>query len=134
MITAAGYTVVESSTWGELGLLTTFGQAIGEGAAAQIGDGWGGDAYQILTSDTEIIFVLSYVGDSPADATEVAEAFMTLAAESMDTGEAVVGEDGSVTFQGEDFAFVESAGTSVVFVAASDPAAGLAAVGAVDLP
>ena len=129
-----GYSVVESSTWGELGLLTTFGQAIGEGAAAQIGDGWGGDVYQVLTSGDDVIFALSYVGDSEADAAEVFNAFETLATESMDAGEAAIGDDGSLTFTGEDFAFVDRQGSAVVFVAASDPVAGAAAATAVDIP
>jgi hypothetical protein len=134
-VAVAGYEVVEESTWGELQLLATFGQAIGEGAADQIADGWGGDAYRIMTSGPEVLFLLSYRADSERDATEVAEAFVTLATSSMDAGEEpVIGEDSSVTFSGEDFAFIDRSGDSVVFVAASDPAAGIAAAAALDLP
>ncbi len=51
----------------------------------------------------------------------------------MDTGEATPAEDASVTFSGEDFAFVDISGSTVVFVAASDPAAGIAAAETLDL-
>ncbi len=133
-VDAPGYQVVEESTWGELGLLATFGQAIGEGAASQIGDGWGGDAYRILSNGTDVIFLFSYKADSDRDAAEVADAFIDLAATSMDAGDPTDGEDSSTTFSGEDFAFVDVSGDSVVFVAASDPAAGEAAAGALNLP
>ena len=134
MVDAPGYEVVEESTWGELGLLATFGQAIGEGAASQIGDGWGGDAYRILSNGTDVIFLFSYRADSDRDAAEVAEAFVDLATNSMDAGDSTEGEDSSVTFEGEDFAFVDVAGDAVVFVAASDPLVGAAASGALNLP
>lgn len=131
---APGYEVVEESTWGELGLLATFGQTIGEGAASQIGDGWGGDSYRILSNGSEVIFLFSYRADTDRDATEVAEAFVDLATRSMDAGEPTEGEDSSTTFTGEDFAFVDLSGDSVVFVAASDPTVGEAAAGALNLP
>jgi hypothetical protein len=122
-----GYEVVEESTWGELGLLATFGQVIGPGAADQIGDGWGGDGYRIMTSGDEVLFAFVYRGDTDRDATEVADAFVDLAGEVMDAGEGEAADDGSVTFSGEDFAFIDRAGDTVVFVAASDPATGEAA-------
>jgi hypothetical protein len=133
-VTLTGYEVVEESTWGELQLLATFGQAIGEGAADQIGDGWGGDAYRVMTSGSDVVFMLSYRADSVRDAREVAEAFVTLATNSMDAGEPTLGDDSSVTFTGEDFAFIDRGGDSVVFVAASDPAAGAAAAAALNSP
>ena len=128
----AGYEVVEESTWGELGLLATFGQLIGPGAASQIGDGWGGDAYRIMTSGDEVLFVLTYRGDTERDAEEVAEALADLAA-AMDAGEGETADDASVTFSGEDYAFVDRDGATVVFVAATDPEAGATAAGVVDL-
>ncbi|MEE8331231.1 MAG: hypothetical protein V3R84_05620 [Acidimicrobiia bacterium] len=133
-IVAPGYEVVEESTWGELGLLATFGQVIGEGAASQIGGGWGGDTYRVLYNGSDVIFLFSYRADTDRDATEVAEAFVDLATNSMDAGDPTDGEDSSTTFSGEDFAFVEVSGDSVVFVAASDPAAGEAAAGALNPP
>lgn len=131
---APGYEIVEESTWGELGLLATFGQSIGEGAASQIGDGWGGDSYRIMSNGSDVIFLFSYRADTDRDATEVAAAFVDLATTSMDAGEPTDGEDSSTTFSGEAFAFVDVAGDAVVFVAASDPAVGEAAAGALDLP
>jgi hypothetical protein len=131
-LAVTGYDVVEESTWGELGLLGTFGQVIGPGAADQIGDGWGGDAYQILTSGSEVLFAYTYQGDTTRDAAEVAEAFVALAAGSMDAGEAV-DDDTAITFSGEDFAFIDVEGDTMVFVAASDPAAGAIAAGVLAL-
>lgn len=136
--TPAGYTLHETSVWGELGFVQLFGEVSGVGLAAQLADGWGGDHYSIWSNGTEVVFALLYQADSARDAGELAEAFATLATDSMGIEEGVADEAAPGTdeesagvdrtiFVGDDrFASVERSGDFVFFVAANDPDVGRA--------
>lgn len=106
-----GYEVAETSVWGELGFRLLFDEVLaGRPEAAA---GWAGDSYTVWWSGSEVALALVAEMETEADAAELAAAL----SEHVAAGMPAVAE-------GEDFASVEAAGTRVVFLAASDPAAG----------
>ncbi len=125
----AGYEVHAEGTFGQWNLSLLIENALGVGNAAVASDGWGGDEYRILSSGTEIAFMLHYEGDTPRDAEELEAALLETIDEAMAVGGGSADDDAqSTTFTGADYAFVQRVGSTVVFVAASDPIAGTALV------
>jgi hypothetical protein len=125
-VTVAGYDVFESSTWGYLGFQTMFDQVLAADVSARAADGWGGDSYEILWDGSNVVFVLSYVGESEQDAIELHDALIQFVTLSMDVGTRMADGQGS-SFEGDDYAFVSRVGDEVVFVAAHVPDAGRSA-------
>ena len=126
--TLDGYELVYDSVWGQLGFDTMFDQVLGDDASRTASDGWGGDRYSYFFDGTESAFVLNYRGDSALDAEEMESALVDYIRSAM----AVGGQSqiaGFSAFSGEDFAAVFRDGSTVTFVAASDPAAGTLLIG-----
>lgn len=126
--TLDGYELVYDSVWGQLGFDTMFDQILGDDASRTASDGWGGDRYSYFFDGTESAFVLNYRGDSALDAEEMESALVDYIRSAM----AVGGQSqiaGFSAFSGEDFAAVFRDGSTVTFVAASDPAAGTLLIG-----
>ena len=116
-----GYEINEDSTWGELGFHLMFDQVLGGNDGAT--EGWGGDSYRIYWDGTNVVLVMVFQGDTAADAAEFGEALNDYVGIGMDLADPLV-EENSQTFTGDRYAFVATSGDEVVFVAASDPAAG----------
>ena len=128
-VTLDGYEVVEASSWGYLGFESMFTEALGERVALEATEGWGGDRYQVHWNGTEVVFVLSYVGDTEEDAVQLHDALNSYVGTSMNVGPAESIGTGT-SFVGEDFAFVSRSGDQVLFVAAGIPSDGQTALGA----
>jgi len=125
----AGYETHEEGTFGQWNLSLLIENALGVGNAAVAADGWGGDEFRILSSGTEVAFTLHYEGDTPRDAEELEVALLEVADEVMAVGNGSANDAaGTTTFTGADYAFVQRIGSTVIFVAASDPIAGAALV------
>lgn len=120
----AGYEVAEESVWGELGFRVMLAHALGIGEAAPAAAGWGGDRYRILWNGDEVAMALRYLGDTPADAADLSEALIRYvrAAMAVESEQAVgVG----IALSGPSaYAFVARTADEVLFLIASDPAAG----------
>ncbi len=71
-VVPVGYEVGEESTWGESGLRALLGSVLLPGPLASAVEGWGGDRYRVLWDGERAIFQMHYVGDTPADADELA--------------------------------------------------------------
>ena len=121
-----GYTVYEEDEWGELGLRLLFTGHEQAGLVTQLGDGWGGDAYRILSDGNDVALVLRYQADRPSDAFELAEAFLRLAEEAMGLGPGVDDEGGRLFSTADGYAFLDRAEEMLIFIAASDPEDGAA--------
>ena len=98
-------------------------------------DGWGGDRYSLWYNGSEVAMAMTYRGDEASDAEELAETMREYISTGMNVGEAETSGDTaesgdatasgySVTWSGEDFAWLKVEGDTVRFVAASDPAVG----------
>lgn len=106
-----GYELGEESVWGETALAAMLSQSLVSGLVLDAADGWGGDRYQIYFDGENVVFVFSYVGDSEADAEEVARALVAY-------NDEVIAAD--------DFHFVERTGDRVLWVLADDLVVGAA--------
>lgn len=123
--TIEGYELIYDSVWGELGFDTMFDQILGGETSRLASDGWGGDRYSFFYDGTESVLVLNYRGDSEVDAEEMESALTAFIAGAMavDTPSET---NGYTTFTGEDFGAVTRNGDTLTFLAASNPAVGLA--------
>ncbi|NIA25756.1 MAG: hypothetical protein GWP04_09345 [Gammaproteobacteria bacterium] len=118
-----GYEAVEESVWGELIFNVMFTQELGSGVADTAAAGWGGDRYRLLWNGESVAFVLSYAGDSEADAIELQKALGDYVASAMAVSR--THSDGSgVALTGDAYAFVSRVADHVLFVIADDPAIG----------
>ena len=148
-----GYELVETNTWGALSFVSMFDQVLGyqvpdltdprfaEEQAIDIAfvlsasarrpavEGWGGDLYSLWYNGSEVAMAMTYRGDEAKDAEELAETMREYISTAMNVGEPETSGDTSasgysVTWSGEDFAWLKVEGDTVRFVAASDPAVG----------
>ena len=92
-------------------------------------EGWGGDRYSLWYNGSEVAMAMTYRGDEASDAQELAETMREYISTAMNVGEPETSGDTSasgysVTWGGEDFAWLKVEGDTVRFVAASDPTAG----------
>ena len=92
-------------------------------------EGWGGDRYSLWYNGSEVAMAMTYRGDEASDAQELAETMREYISTAMNVGEPETSGDTSasgysVTWSGEDFAWLKVEGDTVRFVAASDPTAG----------
>ena len=148
-----GYELMETNTWGALSFVGMFDQVLGypvpdltdprfaEEQAIDIAfvlaasasrpavEGWGGDRYSLWYNGSEVAMAMTYRGDEASDAEELAETMREYISTAMNVGEPETSGDTSasdytVTWSGEDFAWLKVEGDTVRFVAASDPAVG----------
>lgn len=148
-----GYELVETNTWGALSFVSMFDQVLGyqvpdltdprfaEEQAIDIAfvlsasarrpavEGWGGDLYSLWYNGSEVAMAMTYRGDEAKDAQELAETMREYISTAMNVGEPETSGDTSasgysVTWSGEDFAWLKVEGDTVRFVAASDSAVG----------
>ena len=119
-----GYERSYGSTWGELGFRLMFDQVLG--GADRAAEGWGGDAYDVYFNGSEVVLVLEYVGDTPEDGPEMAEALRDYFQVITGISEPVMdeGPGGGSIYEGDAYAFVGNLGERVLLVAAGDPAIG----------
>jgi len=128
-----GFEVLETSTFGEWGLRLILSDSPA-GVAVQAANGWGGDAYQILYDDDDVVMALAFKGDSEDEAFEMAEALQGLV-DSLGFGEPV-GSGGGVAYNAEDgrYAYLDRVGDGFTFVVATDATAGATAVDQMTIP
>jgi len=128
-----GYESLESSSFGEWGLRLLLSNAP-PGVAVEASNGWGGDQYQILYDDDDIILALAFKGDSEADAFELAEALQGLMG-TLEMGEPVA-SGGGAEYNAEDgrYAFLDRIGDGFIFVLSTDAIAGAAVVDQMHIP
>jgi hypothetical protein len=117
----SGYDVVYRSVWGQLSFDLMFDQVLG--GAPEASNGWGGDAYVQWFDGSEAALLIEFVGDSPSDAQEMADALVRYVLAGMAVG-GPQDQDGGTYFEADDFAFVRIDDGRVFFVAAGDPAVG----------
>ena len=130
-----GYEVHETSANGEWGFRLLLSPSAQPGVAAQAANGWGGDSYQALYDEDDVLIAMAYKGDTERDAFELADALISLVSETMGLGEGI-SDGGGLSFQGDDgrYAYLDRIGDGFVFVASTDAEAGTAAVGQLRIP
>ncbi len=121
-----GYEIYEEGELGEWNLRLFLLDGVTDGDAIIGSAGWGGDDYRIMWDGTEVIFLYQYEGDTPRDAEELAGFLEASVGERMAVGNPSQQDDGPVTFRGDDYAWIFLDGSTVIFVAASDPVVGQA--------
>jgi len=119
-----GYEIYEEGELGEWNVRLFLLDGVADGDAIIGSAGWGGDDYRILWDGTEVVFLYQYEGDTPRDAQELAGSLQESVGERMAVGNPSGQDDGPVTFSGDDYAWILLDGSTVYFVAASDPEAG----------
>jgi hypothetical protein len=119
-----GYEIYEEGELGEWNLRLFLLDGVTDGDAIIGSAGWGGDDYRIMWDGTEVIFLYQYEGDTPRDAEELAGFLEASVGERMAVGNPSQQDDGPVTFRGDDYAWIFLDGSTVFFVAASDPVVG----------
>lgn len=132
-IDVAGFEVVEEGTYGEWRLQLLLQDAVQPGLLTQTASGWGGDAYQLLASDDDLLFVYIYGGDTKDDAIEVAQALLALARGPMQAGDGV-DSGGGVLWEGSRYVFVDRIGDGLVFIVSTSGTAGNAVRSQVRVP
>ncbi|MDX2344195.1 MAG: hypothetical protein QNL12_10950, partial [Acidimicrobiia bacterium] len=130
-----GYETHELSTYGEWGFRLLLGDGNTAALAAQAANGWGGDSYQVLFDNDDVVFVVTYKGDTEDDAFELADALITMVTETLEMGDGVR-DTGGITFSTEDgrYAYLDRIGDGFVFAISTDAEAGAAAVAQARIP
>lgn len=118
-----GYEIYQEGEFGEWNLRLYLLDGVSDGDAVVASAGWGGDDHRILWNGTEVAFLYRFEGDTPRDARELAEALVESVGARMAVGSASQ-QGGATVFRGDDFAWVLLDGSTVSFVAATDPAGG----------
>jgi len=129
-----GYETVEGGSYGEWRLRLLLANALDPGLLTQTVSGWGGDAYQLLTSGDNLAFVYIYGGDTEDDAIEVAQGLLALARGPMGAGDGVDSGGGVLWNEGGPYVFVDRIGDGLMFVAADSASAGEQARGQIRVP
>ncbi len=136
-----GYELDHTSTWGMLWFSLMFDQffepeekeingreVLVNGFDRLAVEGWGADMYSYWFNGTEAAFALSYRGDEASDASELFGSLQKYVSTAMKVGGSETGDPeaagDSLTWQGEDFAWLSLSGDMLRFVAASDPGVG----------
>lgn len=130
-----GYETHETSTYGEWGFRNLLSESSDPGVAAQAANGWGGDSYQVLYDNDDVVFALAYKGDTEDDALELTSALLALVSGPLEMGEGVA-DGGGVSFTTEDgrYAYLDRIGDGFVFVISTDAQAGASAARQVTVP
>jgi hypothetical protein len=121
-----GYTTHEASTFGEFGFRLLLMDTVAPGVLTQAVDGWGGDAYEVISNDDDVAFAVAYRGDSDDDAVELTQALIEHARTVMHAGEGVDSGGGLLFDEGNDYVYLNRIGDGLVFVAATDSTLGAA--------
>ncbi len=119
-----GYEVVEEGQWGEWNLELYLLDGVDPGEAIIAASGWGGDDYRVYWDGANVAFAYLFVGDTPLDATELAESLAASVAVRVAVGSPVTTTGGTSFAPGEDYAAIYVEDSRVLFVAAADPVAG----------
>ena len=152
VVDAAGLSVQDAGSLGELGLRSLLVDAVSPGVLTQTVDGWGADRFLTLTDASDVAFVYLFRGDSVADTVEVAQAFLNHAAFVMALAEPIAagggvefvgpapaeGEEPPATEDGAPpagpYVYVDRAGAGLLVVISSDVAAGRSLVREIEVP
>ncbi len=119
-----GYRVAETSEWGQAAFRAMFGQVLDDATATRAAVGWGGDTYRLLWDGaSEMVFELSFVGDSSIDEAEMFETLVTFVVGQVD-GDVVDSSDVHVVVEGDDYAVVAAFDGVIRMVVATDPGTG----------
>jgi hypothetical protein len=113
-----------ADTFGEFGLNLLFLNSISAGDRVVATNGWGGDSYSVYYNESDVAFVMRYVGDSEEDAVEVAQALIDHTQGTLDLGEGAADGGGRLWDDGGTYAFVDRIGDGLTYIVSSDPAAG----------
>lgn len=119
-----GYEVTEDGEWGEWNLQLYLLDGVEPGEAVVAATGWGGDHYRIYWNGTDVAFAYLYVGDSQADADELARSLASSVRERVAVGSGLTTVSGTTFSPADDFAFIGRDGARVLFVVAGDPVVG----------
>jgi hypothetical protein len=133
-VTLNGWQRQIADTFGEWGLNLLFLNSVSRGGRVIATNGWGGDSYSVYYSDTDVAFVMRYVGDSEEDAVEVAQALIDHTQNTLGFGEGVTDGGGRLWDEGDTYAFVDRIGDGLVYIVSSDPAAGRSIRSQVNVP
>ncbi len=129
-----GYTTVDDGAYGEWRLRLLLLEAIEPGLLTQTAAGWGGDAHQLLLNGDDMVFVYIYGGDTETDAIEVAQALLAVARGPIGAGNGI-DSGGGVLWEGAGtYVFVDRIGDGLMFVVATDGAAGATARSQIRVP
>lgn len=124
-VSLPGYQALPPAALGEWGLRLLLDGTLSTGTVIQIADGWGGDSYQLLADDAgNVAFVLAYLADGEPHAIEVGEGLVALATQLTGLEEGAEVEAGLLFETDGVSLFIDRRGEGLVFVAASDAAAG----------
>ena len=128
-----GYEVHETSVYGEWGIRLLLSNSPA-GVAVPAANGWGGDAYQVLYDEDDIVVAMAYKGDTEDDAFELADAIIQMVS-SLEMGDPIA-DGGGIAYAAEDgrYAYLDRIGDGFIFVLATDAAAGVAAVDQMTIP
>lgn len=109
LIEVDGYSVVESSVWGESALIGLLSGELVSDDVFLAAEGWNGDRFEVLSNGEHIAFRLTFYGDTSADDEEFLNGISSYLSKA-------VSEDA--------FAEARHAGNSIIVVVSSDPGAG----------
>lgn len=123
-VTLEGWERQIADTFGEFGLNLLFLNSVSGGDRVVATNGWGGDSYSVYYNESDVAFVMRYVGDSEEDAIEVAQALIDHTQGTLGLGEGVTDGGGRLWDDGETYAFVDRIGDGLTYIVSSDPAAG----------
>jgi hypothetical protein len=121
-----GYELVHLGSLGEWGLRLLLSETLSPGMVTQTADGWGADAFVVLRGGEEVAFAYAYKADTEDDAVEVATALVAHARTTMGAGDGVEVDGGILFDEGGPWVFIDRIGDGLIFVAATDDAAGRA--------
>lgn len=119
-----GYEVVHAGALGEWGLRILLNETLPAGVLTQTADGWGADAFVVLRSGPEVVFVYTYAADTDDDAIDVGLGLVQHAGGAMDAGDGIEVDGGILFDGGGPWVFVDRVGDGLVFIAATDAEAG----------
>jgi hypothetical protein len=129
-----GVEATPSAAYGEQGLRRILSAVIDPGLVTQTADGWGGDAYQLLTAPNGFAFVYALRMESDNDAIEVVEALIAHARTVLELGDGEESGGGLLWETANAYLFVDRAGDGLAYVVSDSPALGAAARDQVVVP
>lgn len=105
----AGYDLVTTSVWGELGFRLMFNQVLGQTASFRAAGGWGGDFYHQWFDGSNAALLLVYTGDTANDIEQMRTSLLEYRRRAIPQSA---------------FVWVAVRGDRLYFIAADDPAVG----------
>jgi len=129
-----GAAVTRSATFGEFQLGQFLALGIDAGMVTQTVDGWQGDQYQLVETDTGFAFALTLAMESDDDAIEVVGALIAHARDVLEAGEGVEVAGGLRWESDTHYVFIDRVGDGLVYVLATDGALGRAVLRQIAAP